>query len=447
MSPELSDSCDGTLKQLDVLLRSCRTFLINKTIGNIHISHTLRTYGVKTDCQYLRYRLGEVRANLMFITLLAKDNSSTKPPSGSPSISGSSSQHDSNSASLSLIALAVNNNDHGVDTVAARPAADAAAAAVADDGAAAGGHDGTTIVNPRASIINNRRRSVIVWQQPNQIPRLKYRDFDVIKRTYARGGYSCVFRALYTENRSKNSSQRNSDTNDNKIYNATTVPVALKVLNAKADTLYAEKGVMDELRTHYNLQSPYVARCLGLTVVKNTSTKAFASGNGKRNTEEESDDVTCDDEDDSDDEDDDYDDDHGLLNKKNNGNLAIAIEFMQGGALSTLLASDDYKTLSAAGRVWLALQVSLALQYLHSKNTVHGDIKPLNFLWTVSDAGTKPVVKVSDFGNAKLHHTMQSLSANKLALGSGADAGTLCKNLRRTNCCYINVLELLHVSI
>ncbi|QRV98042.1 receptor tyrosine-protein kinase erbB-4 [Ceratobasidium sp. AG-Ba] len=71
--------------------------------------------------------------------------------------------------------------------------------------------------------------------------------------------------------------------------------------------------------------------------------------------------------------------------------LALVSPWMKHGSLSGLLRAD-----AALDRLHLCLQVASALEYIHSREIVHGDIKPENIL--MYDYNT-PLL--TDFGNAK----------------------------------------------
>jgi len=139
---------------------------------------------------------------------------------------------------------------------------------------------------------------------------------------------------------------------------------------------------MNELQLQYKLCSPYVVRCLGvmdtnaLTGKSSVSTVLNDSGVGQ----------------------------------SDESNFSLVMDYMDGGSLNKLLTHPDYRTVSSEARVWLVQQVANAVHALSKENIVHGDIKSFNFLWDVVDNNTHPVVKITDFGNAKLHATMQNMS-------------------------------------
>ncbi|KAJ5372058.1 kinase-like domain-containing protein [Penicillium concentricum] len=76
-------------------------------------------------------------------------------------------------------------------------------------------------------------------------------------------------------------------------------------------------------------------------------------------------------------------------------NVYIAMEFLQYGDLQKFIKAPFPEPEAAS----IVFQVAQALQYMHRKNFVHRDIKPLNIL--VSSPGPKWHVKVADFGITK----------------------------------------------
>ena len=83
------------------------------------------------------------------------------------------------------------------------------------------------------------------------------------------------------------------------------------------------------------------------------------------------------------------------------GRAYIAMEYLEGQtlgkALETLGCVDDFLTV-----VDLSWQIATALQAAHDKGIVHRDLKPDNIFLTFSQNKGRPIVKILDFGIAKL---------------------------------------------
>ncbi|KAG5007504.1 hypothetical protein AAZX31_09G156000 [Glycine max] len=83
------------------------------------------------------------------------------------------------------------------------------------------------------------------------------------------------------------------------------------------------------------------------------------------------------------------------------GDVAILMEYMDGGSLETALAVNG--TFSEERLVTVARDVLDGLAYLHAQNIVHLDIKPANIL-----INTQGEVKITDFGVSKvMSHTLE----------------------------------------
>lgn len=95
------------------------------------------------------------------------------------------------------------------------------------------------------------------------------------------------------------------------------------------------------------------------------------------------------------------------------GLLYIVMEFVEGRDIAQVIAGR--KAMPVAEAVPVIMQVCEALHYAHERGIVHRDIKPSNIL-----IGTDGVVKVADFGLAKMRHADQSQFTR-----SGAMLGTL----------------------
>lgn len=80
---------------------------------------------------------------------------------------------------------------------------------------------------------------------------------------------------------------------------------------------------------------------------------------------------------------------------KDNANLYMVIEYVNGGEMFTHLVRDNKGFSETRARFYTA-QVVLAIEYLHSLDILHRDLKPENTL--ISNDG---YIKISDFGFAK----------------------------------------------
>ena len=93
------------------------------------------------------------------------------------------------------------------------------------------------------------------------------------------------------------------------------------------------------------------------------------------------------------------------------GNPYMAQEYLEGRDLADVLAKQG--PLSPDLAVSIFIQVAEALEHAHSRKIIHRDIKPGNIVLLNSDGGST-VVKVVDFGMAKLHLESGSSSMQKL---------------------------------
>ena len=78
--------------------------------------------------------------------------------------------------------------------------------------------------------------------------------------------------------------------------------------------------------------------------------------------------------------------------------LVFAMEYVPGDDLAKIVREQG--ALPVAAACFYAAQVALGLEHAHEKGMVHRDIKPSNLI--VSKDGKKPVVKILDFGLAKM---------------------------------------------
>ncbi|MFE1878095.1 serine/threonine-protein kinase [Streptomyces sp. NPDC059496] len=84
---------------------------------------------------------------------------------------------------------------------------------------------------------------------------------------------------------------------------------------------------------------------------------------------------------------------------ESNGVLYIAMRYISGPDLGTLLDRDG--PLPVTGAMRIAAQVASALDAAHEHHLVHGDVKPGNILVATSGVGDDPYAYLMDFGMAK----------------------------------------------
>ncbi|HMC65207.1 MAG TPA: serine/threonine-protein kinase, partial [Gemmataceae bacterium] len=93
------------------------------------------------------------------------------------------------------------------------------------------------------------------------------------------------------------------------------------------------------------------------------------------------------------------------------GRHFMVLEYVDGPSAEALL--DRFGSLGVADAVHIVLDIARALEYLHSRNFVHRDIKPGNILITESG-----VAKLADLGLAKSVSEASHLTANHQGFGT-----------------------------
>lgn len=105
---------------------------------------------------------------------------------------------------------------------------------------------------------------------------------------------------------------------------------------------------------------------------------------------------------------------YGVVPDGAGGTLATVTEFMVNGSLRHVLLKKD-RALDRRKRLIIAMDAAFGMEYLHSKNIVHFDLKCDNLLVNLRDS-QRPICKVGDFGLSRIKRN---------TLVSGGVRGTL----------------------
>ncbi|KAK9937392.1 hypothetical protein M0R45_014186 [Rubus argutus] len=105
---------------------------------------------------------------------------------------------------------------------------------------------------------------------------------------------------------------------------------------------------------------------------------------------------------------------YGVVQDGPGGTLATVTEYMVDGSLRHVLLRKD-RYLDRRKRLIIAMDAAFGMEYLHSKNIVHFDLKCDNLLVNLKDP-QRPICKVGDFGLSKIKRN---------TLVSGGVRGTL----------------------
>ncbi|PWA83085.1 Phox/Bem1p [Artemisia annua] len=91
---------------------------------------------------------------------------------------------------------------------------------------------------------------------------------------------------------------------------------------------------------------------------------------------------------------------YGVVPDGAGGTLATVTEFMANGSLRNVLVKKD-RLLDRRKKLMIAMDAAFGMEYLHSKNIVHFDLKCDNLLVNMRDS-QRPVCKVGDFGLSRI---------------------------------------------
>ncbi|XP_012087364.1 uncharacterized protein LOC105646171 isoform X2 [Jatropha curcas] len=91
---------------------------------------------------------------------------------------------------------------------------------------------------------------------------------------------------------------------------------------------------------------------------------------------------------------------YGVVQDGPGGTLATVTEYMVDGSLRHVLLKKD-RYLDRRKRLLIAMDAAFGMEYLHSKNIVHFDLKCDNLLVNLKDP-QRPICKVGDFGLSKI---------------------------------------------
>ncbi|XVE74286.1 hypothetical protein DITRI_Ditri12bG0004900 [Diplodiscus trichospermus] len=105
---------------------------------------------------------------------------------------------------------------------------------------------------------------------------------------------------------------------------------------------------------------------------------------------------------------------YGVVQDGPGGTLATVTEYMVDGSLRHVLLRKD-RYLDRRKKLIIAMDAAFGMEYLHSKNIVHFDLKCDNLLVNLKDP-SRPICKVGDFGLSKIKRN---------TLVSGGVRGTL----------------------
>ena len=104
---------------------------------------------------------------------------------------------------------------------------------------------------------------------------------------------------------------------------------------------------------------------------------------------------------------------YGAITKKED--LIIVMEYCEGGSLRQVLDALDGTPWEVSRQISVAIDIAFGMEYLHSQQVIHRDLKSPNILITGSG-----VAKVTDFGQSKsaTFNTLKSRATSQGSVGT-----------------------------
>ncbi|MBK7153606.1 MAG: protein kinase [Sandaracinaceae bacterium] len=110
------------------------------------------------------------------------------------------------------------------------------------------------------------------------------------------------------------------------------------------------------------------------------------------------------------------------------GLLFLAMEYLEGRTLSQAIRDRE---LGVQDAVDITAQILSSLKEAHDKGVIHRDLKPDNIFLTEDPASDEPLVKVLDFGIAKIVGGDISVDALETQAGTVFGTPSTCRQSRR----------------
>jgi serine/threonine protein kinase len=99
----------------------------------------------------------------------------------------------------------------------------------------------------------------------------------------------------------------------------------------------------------------------------------------------------------------------------------LIMDLLQGSDFESILKQKTF--LTKAETIWVMRQVCRGIQFAHEHGIVHRDLKPANLFLTTDDEEI-PIVKICDFGLAKLIYASSDILVDQVSTQTGSIIGT-----------------------